>query len=669
MDSIIDDLKNVEEGDKIFIENTSAYINLEFLVKVNNKSGKLLWGVMKDLDSDDLQGIGRASRYYDAFQEYIDEGAEISILKKDGTTIVGGKAANPISTTNKYKILEEIKKVEKGDTIKILNFSSNSDSLLLFVESNDGTFIGGDITNLDNDDEDDRRSVSMTINDFKPYLDDGAEIKIFKNDNTVIVNNQSSEILAIDLEEKRPIIITNINESRTLTSTNEINYVYDYKTLVSNGVRPITREEFFVTHDIITASYENKNQDEKANDTLQVVNIYRPFQNDNVWLVLKIMDSDVLDRIGRELQLSYESFFAFFYNINQKNYYNLHELLETPKLVPSVTQSDDLILQGYKDKIHEINKNIADALFLKSITSPIDFESKIELGQNISKMQKEVNILNFKIVERRLTDLKLFDDLFEQSFTTIQNNYEDVYTTGESEYFAPDGARSELSNRLNELIRTPQFKEWFGDWELSYIYKDVDPNAIPCSKVLDNNYEPLLVWHGTGAEFSYFRFDNVPAAYFARKEAYSQWFANLQGGDKGYTIPFFLNMRNPLDLTRFGIKEVSSKDFFDYIFLETGMSMEYLEVNPMFFDSSIPPLPTWVFLRRNPAMLKKLAESSFDGIHFYEHNPNVEKGAEAYETEAFITFEPTQCKIADPKKGELLLSSLKSFLLKRGGKI
>jgi hypothetical protein len=128
-------------------------------------------------------------------------------------------------------------------------------------------------------------------------------------------------------------------------------------------------------------------------------------------------------------------------------------------------------------------------------------------------------------------------------------------------------------------------------------------------------------------------------------------------------------MRNPLDLTRFGIKEVSSKDFFDYIFLETGMSMEYLDVNPMFFDNSIPPLPTWRILRNNPAMLKKLAESSFDGIHFYEHNPNLEKGDEAYETEAFITFDSSQCKIADPNKGELLLSSLKSFLLKRGGKI
>jgi len=591
MDSIIDDLKNIEEGDKIFIVNSSAYINLEFSVKVNNKSSELLFGVMKDLDSDDLQGIGRASRSYDAFQEYIDEGAEISILKKDGTTIVGGKAANPIAPT---------------------------------------------------------KTVATPI------------------------TLPTTDILGIDFKVEQPIIIIGINEvSKVFTPKNEREYIYDYIGVESGIGIDIRREEFFVTHDIITVTFEYKI---KARDTIQILNIYR-INSKSVWITYKILASesfdkqDVSDRIGREEDCSYSSFFAYNYDIKEQNFYNLHELLETPKLVASVTQSDDLILQGYKDKIHEINKNIADALFLKSITSPIDFENKIELGQNITKMQKEVNSLNFKIVERRLTDLKLFDDLFDQSFTAIQNNYEDVYTTGESEFFAPDGARSELSNRLNELIRTPQFKEWFGDWELSYIYKDVDPSAIPCSKVLDNNYEPLLVWHGTGAEFSYFRFDNVPAAYFAKKQAYSQWFANLQGGDKGYTIPFFLNMRNPLDLTRFGIKEVSSKDFFDYIFLETGMSMEYLEVNPMFFDTSIPPLPTWVFLRRNPAMLKKLAESSFDGIHFYEHNPNVEKGAEEYETEAFITFEPTQCKIADPKKGELLLSSLKSFLLKRGGKI
>ena len=586
MASIIDDIKKVEDGDKIRVFNFSASINLEFFVKANN--GQFIYSNLIDLDDDD-NSSSRAGRSYSDFQEYIDEGAEISILKKDGTAIQGG---------------------DKGYNIDSFKFTTNT---------------------------------------------------------------PKTEILAIDIEHKMPIIITGINHVSTIyTPKNEREYVYDYIGITSGVGSDIPREEFFVTHDIIRVTFEYKI---KARDTIQILNVYRPDDFNNVWIVFKILASESFDkqdvsyRIGLEEECSYESFFAYNYDIVHENFYNLHELLETPTLVPSVTQSDDLILQGYKDKIHEINKNIADALFIKSITSPIDFESKIELGQSISNMQKEINSLNFKIVERRLTDIKLFDDLFDQSFTTIQNNYEDIYTSGESEYFTPNGARSELSNQLNELIRTPQFKEWFGDWELSYIYKDIDPSAIPCSKVIDNNYEPLLVWHGTGGEFSYFRFDNVPAAYFARKQAYSQWFANLQGGDNGYTIPFFLNMRNPLDLTHFGIKEVIAKDFFDYIFLETGMSMEYLDVNPMFFDSSVPPLPTWVFLRRNPAMLKKLAESSFDGIHFYEHNPNVQKGDEAYETEAYITFEPTQCKIADPTRGDLLLSSLKSFLLKRGGKI
>jgi hypothetical protein len=34
-----------------------------------------------------------------------------------------------------------------------------------------------------------------------------------------------------------------------------------------------------------------------------------------------------------------------------------------------------------------------------------------------------------------------------------------------------------------------------------------------------------------------------------------------------------------------------------------------------------------------------------------------------------IVFDPNQIKLADPSKGELLFSSMKSFLLKRGGKI
>jgi len=272
-----------------------------------------------------------------------------------------------------------------------------------------------------------------------------------------------------------------------------------------------------------------------------------------------------------------------------------------------------------------------------------------------------------------LSQENVFDDLFEQSFTPIQNTYDNIFIKdeGSSDFFTPNGERSLFNDAQNSLIRTPLFLDWFGEWQLAYQYKEAGIVDFPCSKVLSPNFEPQVVWHGTGAEFSYFRFDNFPAAYFAVNQTYSQWFADLQSrsGD-GFTIPFFLNVRNPLDLTMFETKKIDTKTFFDFMFLQTGLTKNELEMNPIFDDPKLDPIETWVYLRNNPKMLKKLADTKiFDGIHFYETNPNVNQNEPFYKTEAWIIFQPHQAKLADPSRGVLLFSSLKSFLLKKGGKI
>lgn len=60
---------------------------------------------------------------------------------------------------------------------------------------------------------------------------------------------------------------------------------------------------------------------------------------------------------------------------------------------------------------------------------------------------------------------------------------------------APNGNPTNLTEKQWLQVRTKAFKEWFGDWEN-------DPaNA---SKVVDENGEPLVVYHGTLAEFSKF---------------------------------------------------------------------------------------------------------------------------------------------------------------------
>jgi hypothetical protein len=348
---------------------------------------------------------------------------------------------------------------------------------------------------------------------------------------------------------------------------------------------------------------------------------------------------------------------------------------QMPKQEEIITKTKKVVSSNdYTQQIDQLKKQIAEAMFLKSIISPIEFEKRIELEQSISKKQKEINELNFKTFEEKFEGSQVFDELFDQSFVEIQHDYQNIYSTNIEEEFAdlftPNGKPSVYSDEINELIRTPQFIEWFGDWELAYQYKDVQGLKFDCSKVLNENYEPLIVWHGTGGEFSYFKYDTFPASYFAVNKDYAKWFANLHGGDEGYVLPFFLNVKNPLDLTHFGTREVSTKDFFDYMYLQTGLDMEGLEINPIFADSSFRPVETWVYLRNNPKMLKKISELQiFDGIHFYETNPSVPTGENAHETEVWITFRPDQAKLADPSRGTILMASLKSFILKRGGKI
>lgn len=326
-----------------------------------------------------------------------------------------------------------------------------------------------------------------------------------------------------------------------------------------------------------------------------------------------------------------------------------------------------------EDILKEKKRELVDWISLKNIVSPLNFEKKMTISQNIKKTQKEIDELNFKAFEDKFERDDIIDVLFEQSFHTLENRYTNLFSdkSEEGNFFAPDGTPSKYSIQINQMIRTPLFKQWFGDWELAYSYKDIEALGFECSKVVTSHYEPLLVWHGTGAQFSYFRFDNFPAAYFAVNHEFSEFFANLQSRDgNGYVLPFFLNVRNPLDLTIFGNKEIATKDFFDYIFIKTGLTKDELDLNPIFLDPNCPPRHIFVYLRWNANMLKKIADSKvFDGIYFTEVNPNLDTSNPAKYSNAYIVFESNQIKLADPSKGELLFSSMKSFLLKRGGKI
>jgi hypothetical protein len=71
---------------------------------------------------------------------------------------------------------------------------------------------------------------------------------------------------------------------------------------------------------------------------------------------------------------------------------------------------------------------------------------------------------------------------------------------------APDGTDTMLSERQWVQVRTPSFKQWFGDWEQAHKDGGVWATNLDVSKVVTANGEPMVVYHGTDkGGFNYFK--------------------------------------------------------------------------------------------------------------------------------------------------------------------
>jgi hypothetical protein len=124
---------------------------------------------------------------------------------------------------------------------------------------------------------------------------------------------------------------------------------------------------------------------------------------------------------------------------------------------------------------------------------------------------------------------------------------------------APNGQPSNLNSVQYQMVRTSAFKEWFGDWE---------HNPKQSSKILDNNGEPLVVYHGTGTEFSEFKTSNTIigqlgiGAYFTPNMKKANVFSTLARvkGKSPFTIPVFLSIKNPLYIHSHDIPNTVDKD-------------------------------------------------------------------------------------------------------------
>ena len=223
---------------------------------------------------------------------------------------------------------------------------------------------------------------------------------------------------------------------------------------------------------------------------------------------------------------------------------------------------------------------------------------------------------------------------------------------------APNGEKTKLDAEQWATVRTTNFKNWFGDWE------NEPENA---SKVVDENGEPMVVWHGRSAEFNTFekkegvRFimgleDKVKAEgfFFSPDKGLAEEFASNSSrhrGGKANVVPCFLNIRKPMDLT--------GEDY-DRIY-EDVTGWEYM-VGMDTQDN------LWGIMDEE-GMADKIKEKGYDGAIF------VEEVDDSYEPTkiSFCALDANQIKSAENNNGDFsadnndIRFSLKSMMEKPEG--
>lgn len=156
----------------------------------------------------------------------------------------------------------------------------------------------------------------------------------------------------------------------------------------------------------------------------------------------------------------------------------------------------------------------------------------------------------------------------EEYSKEIQGILDKAPRDSEGNLLAPNGKKSNLTERQYAQVRTKAFKDWFGDWE---------NNPNEASKVVDENGEPLVVYHGSAKQFNAFKLDKIGSMsgdksgfYFTNKRKIAKDYYSKETGSalgnlkllfhigneyKSSVYDVFLNSKNPY------IIKVSDKEY------------------------------------------------------------------------------------------------------------
>ena len=184
---------------------------------------------------------------------------------------------------------------------------------------------------------------------------------------------------------------------------------------------------------------------------------------------------------------------------------------------------------------YESIKNLVNVWQLRKFNRNKNFDfTELPTKQDIENLLKERDVPNI-------------DSVFVQEYSQeMKNILAKAPRDSQGRLLAPNGKPSNLTERQYAQVRTKAFKEWFGDWEN-------DPTNS--SKVVDENGEPLIVYHESPNIFNTF---DISKKRFNVHNVNGIWASAINRKGEGYgenIYPLFINLRNPINTS---IKQVKT---------------------------------------------------------------------------------------------------------------
>jgi ppGpp synthetase/RelA/SpoT-type nucleotidyltranferase len=324
---------------------------------------------------------------------------------------------------------------------------------------------------------------------------------------------------------------------------------------------------------------------------------------------------------------------------------------------------------------------------IESVSKELKLKSPLLTNEEIAIYQRRISNLinNQRKLQQEINDTIPFLQRVNNGLNSDFGNINNKYTP--TKLISINGKRSELTDEEYRLVRTQEFKTFFGDWELAYETGDYDI----CSKVInEKTKEPLAVFHGTDTMFSEFKtYETNQLHYFAKKREMANFFATSwkQRTDKSATDSStlkqlnpmkgefiyrnFLDIRNPIDFSRFGVEKRPIKDFLKFLEINYNISgFDFLTTASKFGDKFLDrEVYAWVIIRTWQDFNTYIKTfTQYDGYVFYEFIPDISPSKRDGLNSAslsFCAFESNQIKLANANKFNSLVSDIR---FEKGGR-